>query len=103
MFFFFGGGGTSAQVVGTGYTLECPVCHNARPWNVLRTENRASVFFVPVARWGARFYAVCPICSTAASFRSREEARHMLDTVQSPEPALASEIVRRAETEGLRF
>jgi hypothetical protein len=103
LFFFIGGGGKATQLVGTGYTLECPVCHNTRPWTLIKTENRVSVFFIPVARWSARFYAVCPVCSTAAPLRSRDEARHVLDTVQHPDPALAAEIVSRAADEGVRF
>lgn len=103
MFFFFGGGGTFTEIVGQGYTLDCPYCHNTRPWDLLKMENRISVFFIPIARWNARFFAVCPVCSTAARLQSREEARHILDTVAQPDPLLRDELVRRAATEGLRF
>lgn len=103
MFFFIGGGGTFTEVVGRGYTLACPYCHNTRPWDVLKSETRISVFFIPIARWGARFFAVCPICSTAARLHDRDEARRFIDTAGQPDPELEQEIVARAATEGIRF
>lgn len=103
MFFFFGSGGTSSEMIGEGYAIDCPRCHNVRPWPVARSENRASVFFIPVAKWGRKYWTYCPICSTSASLSSEEEARQVLATATQPLPELRDEIIRRASTGGGSF
>ena len=101
MFIFFGGGGTSSEMLGEGYELDCPNCHNSRRWQVIRTQNSASVFFIPVAKWGVKYWAICPICSATADLHSKEEAMQVLETASNPSSELREELIRRASRSAL--
>lgn len=96
-FFFLGSGGTTSEVIGDGYTVECPNCHNVRRWPVIKSMNRASVFFVPIAKWGAKYWTMCPVCDLTAQLASEEQAQQVLQTADNPDPALYQDLLRRAE------
>lgn len=72
--FFLVGWGQSADILGAGYALMCPNCHNATTWLVATTSRKASLFFVPIAKWQREYWMYCPICSAAARLDSREQA-----------------------------
>lgn len=99
--FFFGSAGTKSEVVGEGYELDCPRCHNVRRWPIARSQKQASVFFVPVARWGREYWMYCPICSNSVEL-SEPEANQVLASSSRPIPALRDELIRRAGAGALR-
>lgn len=71
--FFIGifGGGTKARRLGSTRRRECPRCRNTEPWTVIETSKYFSAFFIPIARWGRRRIACCPICGEEAEPDSR--------------------------------
>ncbi|MDZ4065135.1 MAG: zinc-ribbon domain-containing protein, partial [Coriobacteriia bacterium] len=72
------GWGHSTEILGAGYTFECPNCHNAVTWLVARTSREACLFFVPVAKWQREYWMYCPICSAAAPLDSKEQAETLV-------------------------
>ena len=94
MFFIFGWG-RSAKKLGQGYTLTCPNCHNTRAWQVVKTGQKVSLFFVPVAKWNTKYVMVCPICSAALELQSKEQAQQILATALQQNGALRSQIMRQ--------
>ena len=100
MFWIFGWGG-STKVLGDGYTLQCPNCHNTRTWQVVRSSLRASVFFIPVAQWNHKYQMVCPVCSAGMELESLQEAQEALTTTHQQTEALRSRFTRRLG-EGVR-
>ncbi|UCF07135.1 MAG: zinc-ribbon domain-containing protein [bacterium] len=76
--FFIGifGGGEKAKEIGRTEPKNCPRCHNTHPWTVYEVSKYFSFFFIPVARWGYRYIASCPICRESYGLHSKEEAFH---------------------------
>lgn len=79
--FFIGifGGGVKQKAMGSTSQRNCPRCHNTTPWIVYDTTKYFSLFFIPVARWGKRYFISCPICGETIALDSRDEARGFID------------------------
>jgi pyruvate-formate lyase-activating enzyme len=99
MLFIFGWGGQS-KVLGDGYTLMCPNCHNARSWRVVKTNKKVSLFFVPVVKWDAKYLMVCPVCSAGFELESQVQAQEVLATALQQNAALRAELARRLGSAG---
>ena len=82
--FFIGifGGGEKAVELGLTSPLVCPRCQNTEPWTVFEIHKYFSAFFIPVARWGRRYAASCPICGEIRPFASRKEAEGFINTTR---------------------
>ncbi|PKQ29934.1 MAG: hypothetical protein CVT60_02760 [Actinobacteria bacterium HGW-Actinobacteria-10] len=93
MFFIFGWG-NSDKTLGQGCTLECPNCHNVRQWSVVETSQKASLFFIPVAKWAPKYWMVCPICSWSVELLSREHAYRVLESTPQHNDVACNEIGR---------
>lgn len=91
MFFIFGWG-NSDKTLGEGCTLECPNCHNVRRWTVIERSQKASLFFVPVAKWAAKYWMVCPVCAWSVELLSREQADRVLASTPQHNDAACSEV-----------
>lgn len=94
MFFLIGWGGSS-KVLGDGFNLDCPNCHNSRTWRVIQTGRKATVFFVPVANWNTRYWMACPICSAAVELESCEQAQDVLASALQQNGVLQAEVIKR--------
>jgi len=94
MFVLFGWGGSN-KVLGVGYTLECPNCHNSRTWHVVQSNRKVSVFFVSVVKWDKKYWMVCPVCSAGLELESQQQAQEVLATALQQNQALRSELIRR--------
>jgi pyruvate-formate lyase-activating enzyme len=94
MLLLFGWGGSS-KVLGEGYTLECPNCHNTRTWQVLRSSRKISVFFVPVAKWNTQYWMVCPVCSAGLELTSQQQAQEVLATALQQNGVLRTALIRQ--------
>lgn len=62
MVIIFGWGSGGAQDLGEVAPLVCPNCHNDVFLHHVKSENRVSLFFVPLATYGTDEYLACPIC-----------------------------------------
>ena len=75
---FVVGHGTKLRSLGEGPVMECPNCHNPIRAAVVEMSRRASVMFVPVAKWDAQYWMVCPICDRGVQIESRLAAQDLL-------------------------
>ena len=64
MFFIFGMG-PKTEDLGPGQSRTCTRCGNTTVWLRTRTQQRFSLFFIPIARWGTRTSEECTICGNA--------------------------------------
>jgi hypothetical protein len=94
MFVIFGWGGAK-KILGDGLALLCPNCHNARTWQVIRTSKKATLFFVPVAKWSQKYWMVCPVCSAALELESQEQAQAALAAAIQQNDELKSELLHQ--------
>jgi hypothetical protein len=72
------GWGSEAKVLGSVGCAQCPNCANEATWQVLESSRRASLYFVPVAKWNRRYFVACPICHYGAELKDREHAESVL-------------------------
>jgi len=72
------GWGSDCKVMGEVGLVECPNCHNTGSWQIVETCKRASLYFIPVAKWQRRYYCVCPVCNCGFELPSREHAQDIL-------------------------
>ena len=86
------GWGDEAKVVGYMGILKCPNCRNYSNWVLLETKKKATVFFVPVAKWGTAYYGVCTVCEAGMEANEKEKADLLADSLKLPEIDTATEI-----------
>jgi uncharacterized Zn finger protein (UPF0148 family) len=72
------GWGRGSNVLGELGEIECPNCDNCATWQVVEASRKATVYFLPVAKWDLLYFAVCPICSNGFQIETREEAQDLL-------------------------
>lgn len=92
---FVAGWGHSMEILGAGYPLDCPNCHNRTTWLVGYTSRRASLFFVPVAKWRREYWMYCPVCSAALQLASAAEAQKLLDGALRNDESQLRELLQR--------
>jgi len=95
--FIFGWGG-NCRIMGEVGFVDCPNCNNTASWQVVETSKRASLYFVPVAKWQRQYYCICPVCSCGAELAGREQAQDvLLDALEHRERTrIAVAILREA-------
>ncbi|NLX95986.1 MAG: zinc-ribbon domain-containing protein [Rhodopirellula sp.] len=72
------GFGKGAKQLGEGFVHLCDNCNNANRFIVAEVSRKASVYFVPIAKWSREYVYVCPICSYGFKIPSRELAQRVL-------------------------
>lgn len=60
-----GWGHRKREVLGPLDKRSCPNCHNVDYWELHRTRDFGTLFFIPVLPYSTVYYEVCPICKTA--------------------------------------
>lgn len=72
------GWGGEVKDLGPGPILSCPNCNNTTRWRVIQQRKKATLYFIPIARWSAKYFMLCPTCSHGVQFDTREEAQDTL-------------------------
>ena len=75
---FVGGWGRSNKTIGIGPLLECDNCNNTNNFKVFETSRKATLYFIPVAKWERQYWMVCPICSYGTELESLEQAQKIV-------------------------
>ncbi len=73
----FGWGG-NCKIMGEVGFIDCPNCNNTASWQVVETSKRASLYFIPVAKWKRQYFCVCPVCNCGTKLDNREQAQDLL-------------------------
>lgn len=65
MFFFgvFGVGDKMREL--SAAELPCPACGRSAQFHISKQFSYFHFFFIPLLRWGGRFFATCPLCASA--------------------------------------
>jgi hypothetical protein len=72
------GWGGDVKELGPGPLIYCQHCNNTRRWRVVQARKKVTLFFVPVAKWSAKYFMACPVCLHGVEFETREEAQKVL-------------------------
>jgi len=93
----FGWGG-NCKIMGEVGLVDCPNCNNTASWQVVETSKRASLYFIPVAKWQRQYFCVCPVCSCGTELGNREQAQDLLlKALENREKSkIANAIIREA-------
>ena len=62
----------------TNQNVECPECGVTAPWQIHRTNKKAHVYFIPVAKWDKRWIAICRHCSAGIELPTEYAADQVL-------------------------
>jgi hypothetical protein len=62
MVVIFGWGSGDAQDLGEVAPVVCPNCHNQVLLHHIRSDQRVTLYFIPLASYGTNDYLSCPIC-----------------------------------------
>jgi len=72
------GWGQDSRIMGEVGLVECNNCHNTVPWLVVETKKKATVYFVPFAKWQHRYLCICPVCKSGVELAGKEQAQDLL-------------------------
>src|SRR3989344_1062719 len=56
------GWGGKRKRIGNFGMQKCPNCHNWQAQGIYELSRQATLYFIPVAKWGKEYYVICPIC-----------------------------------------
>lgn len=56
------GWGGKRKRIGNFGIRKCPNCNNWQPQGIYELSRQATLYFIPVAKWGKEYYVICPIC-----------------------------------------
>lgn len=85
---FIGGWGSGSKILGNGPILECENCHNENHFQVRESSKKATLYFIPVAKWDKHYWLVCPICQYGVELDSIEQARAIIELAAAEMPPL---------------
>lgn len=88
------GWGERVRDLGEGPVGTCTNCSNVSGFRVIETSRKATVMFVPVAKWSTEYWVACPICERAAPLASREEAQQLVAESMKANGALLGALER---------
>lgn len=95
----FGWGG-DVKDLGAGPVVNCPNCKNTTRWRVIRQQKKATLYFVPVAKWSARYFVLCPTCSHGVQLETREKAQEVLASALRQEGAIHAALMEAGRGTG---
>lgn len=85
---FVGGWGRGSKVIGSGPYLKCNNCHNSNNYKIFETSRKATLYFIPVAKWDRQYWMVCPICNFGTELDSLEQAQKIVSETTASLPPL---------------
>jgi hypothetical protein len=90
------GWGSGAKSLGDGFIATCRHCSNTRPFSVVETSRKITLYWLPVAKWNKQYYYICPVCSHGFEIPSKELAQRILAAAfrdpYHPDPTLAADL-----------
>lgn len=59
------------------YSEKCPICHNTVVFKLVESAKKFTMYWIPIAKWSKKYYAVCPICEHGQEV-SKEKAEELM-------------------------
>lgn len=78
------GWGKDAKKIGTKGIELCPRCNNYNIFNLYEVKKKISLYFVPIAKWDAKFFFVCPTCEEAIELSEADKNVALRESVTLP-------------------
>ena len=72
MFVIFGWGHTTTKGLGPVEELQCGNCHNTEFWNLQKTSEWFTLFFIPIFPYSTKYLKFCPICKAYVNITKEE-------------------------------
>ena len=89
------GFGTTQKQLGEVGSITCENCGNERPWVIVESSKKATLYFVPVAKWSKTYALICPVCTYGVVLESREQAQDLLFEQWQRQEAERNEALRQ--------
>ena len=86
------GWGGSAKAIAYAGIAKCENCKNYGHYYLVEAAKKASVFFIPVAKWSKKYYLVCGICEVGFEVTESEKDDILNDSVSLPDADTAQAI-----------
>lgn len=84
MFPIIAGWGKDAKVLAYLGLRKCPNCRNVDHWRLYEMVKKVTAFFVPVAKWGSKYYAVCNVCGVSYEMDAAQKQQLLQESLQIP-------------------
>jgi len=65
------------------YSEICPICHNNVVFKLVETSKRFTMYWIPVAKWSKKYYAICSICEHGKEI-AKQEAEELIKKFTRP-------------------
>lgn len=78
------GWGKDAKVIAYLGLRKCPNCRNYDHWQLHEVQKKVTAFFVPVAKWGAKYYMVCNVCQASYEMDSAQKQQLLKESLEIP-------------------
>ena len=75
--FIFGWGGNN-KILGDVGVNHCDNCKNDSLWQIVESSKRATVYFIPIVKWGRKYFCLCSVCSYGYGLEDRQKAQDLL-------------------------
>ncbi len=79
------GWGKDAKDLGYVGIVRCDHCKNHNAMHLYQIARKVSVFFVPVAKFGTRFYVVCPTCRSGSEVDVVTKDKILRESIELPD------------------
>jgi hypothetical protein len=89
------GWGKNCKEIGKGLIQECPNCKNIKQWVIVQTSKKASLYFVPVAKWNKQYFCACPVCNNGVKLESLEDAHKIMEAAIRQEAELKKQFFNK--------
>ena len=84
MFPIIAGWGKDANVIAYIGIRKCPNCRNYDHWHLYEVKKKITAFFVPIAKWGSKYYMVCNICQASYEIDAAQKEQLLKESLEIP-------------------
>ena len=78
------GWGKDAKVIAYLGISKCPNCRNYDHWQLYEVQKKVTAFFVPLAKWGAKYYMVCNVCDASYEMDAAQKEQLLKESLEIP-------------------
>jgi tetratricopeptide (TPR) repeat protein len=78
------GWGKDAKVIAYLGIRKCPNCRNCDHWQLYEVQKKVTAFFIPVAKWGSKYYMVCNVCQASYEIDAAQKEQLLRESLEIP-------------------
>lgn len=77
--------------------MKCSNCSNYAPFVLITTKRKATLYFIPVAKWDKKYYMMCGVCEAGLEMDEEKAQELIREVISYPSNDLALEIFSKME------